>query len=340
MYENLNKPEQIYLNFNASKVRWLSNSKVMPTNLFCIGSGENLQNVSVWKMDQNQVDFEPQLLCESDSLDGMVTEIKAKNSEEIFVSTSNGSVYHFKYSHFDQKLSLITKWSSAESHTENLNFINSFDFNSDCDELCYVTENGTINFIRLHSQTNNVNTLDYNELCSLNSVLYLKQFEIAVGDSLGRVKIWDARSRDNKKSSLTLYLEGESSPIVCMANHPNQQHMVACGNLNGILSIYDVRSNKRPFIMSHNHSEPIMEVCFHPFSSDNLISCSFDGSLWFWNASSKGDLKTNWEDRTVNAKNYLESNRYTLNSFDINNDQLLAVNNNFCLYKLRYQNLF
>lgn len=50
--------------------------------------------------------------------------------------------------------------------------------------------------------------------------------------------------------------EGESTPIICMANHPNQQHMVACGNLNGILSIYDVRSNKKPFIMSHNHSEP------------------------------------------------------------------------------------
>lgn len=83
-----------------------------------------------------------------------------------------------------------------------------------------------------------------------------------------------------------------------------------------------------------------MEVCFHPFSSDNLFSCSFDGSLWFWNATNKSELKSNWEERTVTAKNYLESNRYTLNSFDINNDQILAVNNNFCLYKLKYQNLF
>lgn len=41
-----------------------------------------------------------------------------------------------------------------------------------------------------------------------------------------------------------------------MANHPNQQYMVACGNLNGLLFIYDVRSLKKPFIISHNHSEP------------------------------------------------------------------------------------
>jgi nuclear pore complex protein Nup43 len=106
--------------------------------------------------------------------------------------------------------------------------------------------------------------------------------------------------------------QGECSPILCLAKHPNQQHMIACGNSNGLLFIYDVRSQKKPFIISHTQSEPgilstnlidlnilirldlyffsVLEVCFHPFSSDNLISCSYDGSLWYWNASSKGAL--------------------------------------------------
>ena len=49
--------------------------------------------------------------------------------------------------------------------------------------------------------------LGYKELCSLNSVLYLKQFEIAVADSLGRVKIWDTRQqKEQSKAAMTLLL--------------------------------------------------------------------------------------------------------------------------------------
>ena len=78
-----------------------------------------------------------------------------------------------------------------------------------------------------------------------------------------------------------------------------------------------------------------MEVCFHPFSSENLISSSFDGSLWFWNASSKGQISSNWDDRIINAKNFLPNNRYTVNSFDINNENILAVNSNYGLFKIK-----
>lgn len=45
---------------------------------------------------------------------------------------------------------------------------------------------------------------DYNDLCGLNSVLYVKQYEIAVADSLGRIKLWDTRNKDKIKSSMTL----------------------------------------------------------------------------------------------------------------------------------------
>ena len=48
----------------------------------------------------------------------------------------------------------------------------------------------------------------------------------------------------------------ECSSIMCLANHPNQQHLIAAGNLNGLLFIYDVRSQKSPLIMCHNHPQP------------------------------------------------------------------------------------
>ena len=46
--------------------------------------------------------------------------------------------------------------------------------------------------------------LDCKETCGLNSVLYLKQYEIAVADSLGRIKLWYTRNKDRNRSSMTL----------------------------------------------------------------------------------------------------------------------------------------
>ncbi len=84
----------------------------------------------------------------------------------------------------------------------------------------------------------------------------MKQYEIAVADSLGRVKLWDTRNKNSRQCSMNLHVDGECSPTICLANHPNQQHLVAAGNLNGLIFIYDVRSQKSPVIMTHNHSQP------------------------------------------------------------------------------------
>ena len=80
-----------------------------------------------------------------------------------------------------------------------------------------------------------------------------------------------------------------------------------------------------------------MEVCFNPFSCDNLYSSSMDGAFWFWNISNNGEISS-WDDRNIDAKNHLPNNHFTLNSFDINNENILAVNNNYSLFKLRNNN--
>ncbi len=133
-------------------------------------------------------------------------------------------------------MNLVNKWSNLNfpneiSRNENELIINNFDFDSGCDELCCVGDDGCIHFIRLYqSSASSVSRFckwklhakkifflelkkynyynlfiyeDYNELCSLSSVLYLKQYEIAVADSLGRVKLWDTRIKDRNVSSMT-----------------------------------------------------------------------------------------------------------------------------------------
>jgi hypothetical protein len=108
---------------------------------------------------------------------------------------------------------------------QNEAIINNFDFDAGCEELCLVGDDGYINFIRINQPQNDPITsfgkifiilaiyfsslleiffTAYREFCGLNSVLYVKQYEIAVADSLGRIKLWDTRNKSQNKASMTL----------------------------------------------------------------------------------------------------------------------------------------
>lgn len=96
MQENQISYQKVNLDFNGSKIRWLTDLKITPTDTFCIGSTEKRvwiiilislliiksiifslkqKKVTVWRTDNSEL-FSPELLAESDSIDGDVTEIK------------------------------------------------------------------------------------------------------------------------------------------------------------------------------------------------------------------------------------------------------------------------
>ncbi len=110
--------------------------------------------MSVWRVDNDEVNE----IAESCELDGDVTEIKAKNKEDFFVSTSSGSLYQYKYL-LNRGLEVIRKWSELSLVEEvqkkdvNESMINNFDFDSGCDELCCVGDDGQINFISISNPT-------------------------------------------------------------------------------------------------------------------------------------------------------------------------------------------
>ena len=57
-----------------------------------------------------------------------------------------------------QKLNLVHKWSNLNRNEEidSESPINSFDFDSGCDELCTVGDDGYINFIRMYQTNSNI----------------------------------------------------------------------------------------------------------------------------------------------------------------------------------------
>lgn len=71
------------------------------------------------------------------------------------MATSKGSVFHYKHT-ANQSLDLVRKWTGlnlieeVKTRSETDSIINNFDFDSGCDELCCVGDDGTINFINLY----------------------------------------------------------------------------------------------------------------------------------------------------------------------------------------------
>ncbi|WAR08209.1 NUP43-like protein [Mya arenaria] len=103
----------------------------------------------------------------------------------------------------------------------------------------------------------------------------LKQLEVITVDSSGQLKIFDLR-QNSEEPSKTFTVSGEQTPLQSIARHPTQQHVVATGGHDGVLSIWDL----------------LWEVKFHPTNPEHLFTCSEDGSVWHWDSSAVTSLVT------------------------------------------------
>lgn len=52
---------------------------------------------------------------------------------------------------------------------------------------------------------------------------------------------------------LLLYRTGDRVPLHCVDRHPNQQHIVATGGQDGMLSIWDIRQGTMPVSLLNAH---------------------------------------------------------------------------------------
>ncbi|NXQ11030.1 NUP43 protein, partial [Peucedramus taeniatus] len=119
---------------------------------------------------------------------------------------------------------------------------------------------------------------------TLHAVTFLRTMEILTVNSIGQLKVWDLRQQRNEPSQI-FSLAGDRVPLHCVDRHPNQQHIVATGGQDGMLSIWDIRQGTMPVSLLNAHEAEMWEVHFHPSDPDHLFTCSEDGSLWHWDTS-------------------------------------------------------
>ncbi|KAF4024654.1 hypothetical protein G4228_016660 [Cervus hanglu yarkandensis] len=155
----------------------------------------------------------------------------------------------------NETLSVSQQWTAAHYHTGPGSPSCS---NAPCTgvvcnnpEIVTVGEDGRINLFRAdHKEA--VRTIDNADSSTLHAVTFLRTPEILTVNSIGQLKIWDFRQQGNEPTQI-LSLTGDRVPLHCVDRHPNQQHVVATGGQDGMLSIWDVRQGTMPVSLLKAH---------------------------------------------------------------------------------------
>ncbi|XP_019383092.1 PREDICTED: nucleoporin Nup43 [Gavialis gangeticus] len=294
-----------FVSQKLSKVRWrpAPATALQPPELFATGSWDNEENkVSIWSVGavesvspNGEYQGEPQLLCDIRHY-GDVMDMQFLDQERIVAASSTGSVTIFRHHQSNQTLSVSQKWERAHCHVDS---DTSACGGASCTgvicknpEIVTVGEDGRINLFRA-DRKQAVRTIDNADSSTLHAATLLRTTEILTVNSIGQLKIWDFRQQRNEPSQI-FSLTGDRVPLHCVDRHPNQQHIVATGGQDGMLSIWDVRQGSMPVSLLNAHDAEMWEVHFHPSNPDHLFTCSEDGSLWHWDTSVEVSEKTSF----------------------------------------------
>ncbi|XP_040483886.1 nucleoporin Nup43 isoform X2 [Ursus maritimus] len=259
--------EDIYAKFvsqKISKTRWrpVPPGSLQTADTFAAGSWDNEENyVSLWSIgDFGNLDsdggFEGdhQLLCDIRH-HGDVMDLQFFDQERIVAASSTGCVTVFLHHPNNQTLSVSQQWTSAHYHTgpgsPSCGSAPCTGVVCSNPEIVTVGEDGRINLFRAdHKEA--VRTIDNADSSTLHAVTFLRTPEILTVNSIGQLKIWDFRKQGNEPSQI-LSLTGDRVPLHCVDRHPNQQHVVATGGQDGMLSIWDVRQGTMPVSLLKAH---------------------------------------------------------------------------------------
>ncbi|NXN91523.1 NUP43 protein, partial [Rhinopomastus cyanomelas] len=281
-----------FVSQKISRTRWrpLPAAALQAPDVFATGSWDNEDNrISFWSVGDlgngnaglsGEYQGEPQLLCDIGH-NGDVMDMQFLDQERIVVASSTGDVTVFRYHQNNHTLSTNQRWEKAHYHVDQGTSCTGVICNNP--DIVSVGEDGRINLFRV-DQKDAVRTIDNADSSTLHAVTFLRKTEILTVNSIGQLKIWDLRQQGSKPSQI-FYLTSDRVPLQCVDRHPNQQHIVATGGQDGMLSIWDIRQGTMPVSLLNAHEAEMWEVHFHPSNPDHLFTCSEDGSLWHWDAS-------------------------------------------------------
>ncbi|XP_037082016.1 nucleoporin Nup43-like [Pollicipes pollicipes] len=149
------------------------------------------------------------------------------------------------------------------------------------DELVTVGDDGRMTVLAL-SARQPVRVIDGADTCSLYRVQHITHSHVVTANMRGQIKSWDVRSAGRSPTSSVMASQ-QQSPVTSLARHPTQYHVLASGDGDGVICIWDLREARYPVTELKSHSAEVSDMLFHRLSPDSLFSAGQDGAVCQWN---------------------------------------------------------
>lgn len=312
-----------------SKICWCNHENITssPTD-FITGSYDCLRSlITRWQIpDGNEDSIEPVELATYDTA-GSITDLHSISTNQCLYANSNGDVGIIHYDPKSQTFDLLQQWTKLHHYTTTNESAACTCIAENGNEIVTGGEDGCLHILQME-RSKPVASISQADSSNITGVQYLSNREIVSINTTGQLKLWDIRLGELNKPQKVLTLNGNACPLISMDKHPNQPHILVTGHGNGEIGIWDIRQEKSPVTLIDAHEAEVWEVRFHPVYSDNLFTCSQDGSCWFWNGTNMiseashmklldEETRLQQQDLSSSVWLYIDANKHKMDTYSL-----------------------
>lgn len=110
---------------------------------------------------------------------------------------------------------------------------------------------------------------------------------ISASEKHGTLKVWNVSNQSPQHSIAAP--EGGVSSLCCLEDGSGR---VAATFRSGEVAVFDAKQRRRLWTKGPGHTETVFACVFNPVDANQVVSCSFDGTVRLWNARSLECVKT------------------------------------------------
>eukprot|EP00041_Stephanoeca_diplocostata_P004424 m.45005 g.45005 ORF g.45005 m.45005 type:complete len:368 (+) comp15106_c0_seq1:181-1284(+) len=290
-----------YIGRKISSLRWLpsltkDSATLSGCRVLVTGSWDDTENrLQIWTVDPLRREFARGAVLGSPQLQSTltqaasITEIDSFDDNRLIVGSADGSATVYNVDSRTFQASRQHTWTELHSFTTSRwCSCTSVSASSDGIHIATGGEDGRINYFgagRVDVEWSRVGIAG----CSVRKVRFRTSSEVVSGNMLGQLQVWDVKS-SGKRPALTMLDkadEGESmhGDILDLCVHPDQRSVVATGDSEGVVRVWDIRHPTYPMSITTAHEAPVWAIRFHPGNPDVLFTAGEDGSLLQWDTN-------------------------------------------------------
>merc|ERR1712137_1375 len=200
--------------------------------------------------------------------EGDVSDMQCVHNRVITGSSTgavSGFTYHVESGHTDQ----VKIGNSHQGSVTGVGYTL-----DDADRVVSCGEDGRINTYSLSQQSLLSSIKTGQSMTAL--ALQNESSKLFTSNTSGHLRFWDLNASQKPQLSVL----GESTGAIHSLDiHPSRPFLVATGNEDGSICIWELRNLQQPLCRYKQHQSSVWEVRFHPVVPDYLLSSADDGNL-------------------------------------------------------------